>query len=474
MGTPRQKPAAVFLAIGFAISCFLLTLLVWRSFGGGVPFEAQGYRFHVLFGAEASQVSRGADVRISGVPVGRVTGTETSRRNIDVEIELDQRYAPIPADTRAIVRYKTLLGESFIALTPGNEDGPELADEGTLDRSQVEPTVQIDEVLSVFDRHTRDDFRHFLVDLSRALEGRGESFSNATGNAAPTFEDLSRVVGVLDRERPAVRRIIRDGGLALAAIGSRQAELQELVTAGDAVLSATAARNRALTASVRAFPPFLTELRETLPAVEQTAAEAEPILSRLRPAAPLLRPALEGVERLSPQLGGLLRDIDPLIPLANRGLPAASRILKAARPLVRVLYPAGRELAPVVDYTSLYRREIVGGIANAASATQGGIRLADGSLRRYVRVVPPITSEQLFGYPKKLRGYRFNPYHAPGSLANVGAGGLMSFDCRETGDLQVEPGPRPRPVPGMPCIVQPPWTFQGEARSYAHVERDRP
>src|ERR671919_2863524 len=100
MGTPRQRPAAVLLAIGFALSCFLLTLMVWRSFGGGVPFEAQGYRFHVLFGAEASQVSRGADVRISGVPVGRVSGTETSGRNIDVEIELEERFAPIPETTR--------------------------------------------------------------------------------------------------------------------------------------------------------------------------------------------------------------------------------------------------------------------------------------------------------------------------------------------------------------------------------------
>src|ERR671919_1779930 len=99
MGTPRQRPAAVLLAIGFALSCFLLTLMVWRSFGGGVPFEAEGYRFHVLFGAEASQLTRNADVRISGVPVGRVTATETSQRSIDVEIELEERYGPIRADT---------------------------------------------------------------------------------------------------------------------------------------------------------------------------------------------------------------------------------------------------------------------------------------------------------------------------------------------------------------------------------------
>jgi hypothetical protein len=84
----------------------------------------------------------------------------------------------------------------------------------------------------------------------------------------------------------------------------------------------------------------------------------------------------------------------------------------------------------------------VGGIANVASATQGSIRLADGSRRRYVRV--------------------------------GAADHQQAFVCRDTGDLQQDPGPRPRPVPGMPCVVQGPWTFQGESRSYPHVERDLP
>ena len=461
------------IAIGFALSCFVLTLMVWRSFGGGVPFEAQGYRFHVLFGPEAAQVTRGSDVRISGVPVGRVAGTETGESNIDVEIEVEDRFAPIRADTRAIVRYKTLLGESFVALTAGDPKSPPLPDGGTLERSQAEPTVQIDELLGVFDRHTRADFKRFLVDLSAALEGRGETFSNALGNAGPTLDDLATLVGVLDRQRTSVRRIVRDGGLALTAIGSREGDLQDLVTAGNAVFSETAARNRELTAAVRAFPPFLGELRATLPQVEQVAEDAAPILNRLRPVAHLLRPALEGVDRLSPELEGLLREVDPLIPLANRGLPAANRMIRATRPLVRVLYPAGRELAPVLDYINLYKGEILGGIAGAASATQGSFRLADGSRQRYVRVVPPITSEQFFGYTRRLRGNRYNPYFAPGGLLNLAGDGLLAFDCRQTGDLQqAEPGDRP--TSGPPCLTQPPWTYRDATRSFPHVERDRP
>ena len=55
-------------------------------------------------------------------------------------MNLKQRYAPIPADTRAIVRLKTLLGEAYVELSTGTHSGPQLPDGGTIARSQVEST----------------------------------------------------------------------------------------------------------------------------------------------------------------------------------------------------------------------------------------------------------------------------------------------------------------------------------------------
>ena len=59
----------------FALSCFGLLLYLWVAFGGGFPLKPQGYRFHVRFG-EATQLAQQADVRISGVPVGKVVKLE--------------------------------------------------------------------------------------------------------------------------------------------------------------------------------------------------------------------------------------------------------------------------------------------------------------------------------------------------------------------------------------------------------------
>src|SRR3954451_12255777 len=144
----------------FALSCFALLLFLWLAFGGPVPLKPQGYRVNVSF-AEATQLSTEADVRISGVPVGKVKTIEPDRttgRSI-VTIELKPRYAPLPSDARAILRQKTLLGETYAERAPGSASAPKVRENGTLRESQVSDTVQLDEIFRTFDKPTRAAFQ---------------------------------------------------------------------------------------------------------------------------------------------------------------------------------------------------------------------------------------------------------------------------------------------------------------------------
>ncbi len=59
----------------------------------------------------------------------------------------------------AILRQKTLLGETYVQLIPKGQSGPYLADGGQLANSQVEPSVTLDDILSTFDPKTRRDFQ---------------------------------------------------------------------------------------------------------------------------------------------------------------------------------------------------------------------------------------------------------------------------------------------------------------------------
>src|SRR5205807_10108260 len=110
----KQAPTAGRLLVMtiFTLSCFGLVLYLWSAFGGPVPLKPHGYRFHASF-AEATQLAQEADVRISGVNVGRVKKIDLgSDGRTDATIELQDKYAPLPEDRRAIPRQKALRGET--------------------------------------------------------------------------------------------------------------------------------------------------------------------------------------------------------------------------------------------------------------------------------------------------------------------------------------------------------------------------
>ena len=88
-GAGRMNKAApsfgrIAAMVVFALSCFGLLLFLWLAFGGSIPLKPQGYRITVSF-AEATQLSTEADVRISGVPVGRVKTIEPDTRDGPLE-----------------------------------------------------------------------------------------------------------------------------------------------------------------------------------------------------------------------------------------------------------------------------------------------------------------------------------------------------------------------------------------------------
>src|ERR671911_69414 len=110
METRPPTVTRILIALGFA-------LFLWIAFGGPLPLKPEGYRVTVPF-TEATVLAVESDVRISGVSVGKVKAINLSNEGdyADAVIELDSQYAPIPENTRAILRAKTLLGETYVEL----------------------------------------------------------------------------------------------------------------------------------------------------------------------------------------------------------------------------------------------------------------------------------------------------------------------------------------------------------------------
>ena len=468
MGLKAPKLSLILVAAAFALSCFGFTLFVWKSFGGPTPFQAHGYRFHIVFGSEASQMTTNADVRIAGVSVGKVIKVERRGTGADVLVEMDSEYAPVPRDTRAIVRFKSLLGEAFVALTPGSKDAPELAEGGTLPAENIGSVQQVDEVLGTFDAPTRLAFTQFLRDSAKVLDNRAADVNAALGHLAPTAENAADLLTTLDRQKGALQTLIRDSAVSLRAIGERQDDLRSLIASGNQVFEATAARNEAITATVDALPAFLRLTREQLRDIDAVALEARPTLAALRPAIPLLRPALLESARLAPVLRDTFVELDPVVTAAGEGLPALNRILLAARPALKTLYVAGRELIPVADYLRLYRTDVISGIAKVASAVNFPVTTADGGTQRILRALLVINDETPTNASERVANNRHNAYPLPQALRRLAQGKILqASDCRNINNPQTIPliG-----EPSPPCTLAPKLRFRGQQRYYPHVQ----
>ena len=152
--------------VAFTLSVFAILIFLWLAFGGSVPLKPEGYRFTVHM-PEAATLAEEADVRMAGVNVGKVKTKELDEggaRTI-VEVQLDEPYAPIPKDTHAILRQKTLLGETYLELTPGNKTRRDAGGRRAAGERQVEDTVELDEIFTAFDPETRQAFRDWVKEL---------------------------------------------------------------------------------------------------------------------------------------------------------------------------------------------------------------------------------------------------------------------------------------------------------------------
>ena len=424
---------------GFALSCFGLLLYLWVAFGGGFPLKPQGYRFHVHF-TEATQLADQADVRISGVPVGKVVNIALGPNNTtDVTIQLDQRYAPIPKDVRATLRYKTLLGETFVDLTPGHKSAGTLREGGTLPDAQVERSVQLDEILRSFDPETQRAFQVWMQSLAQGIYGRGQDINAAFGDLAPFAEDTNTLLQQLDDQRQALQQLVVNTGTVFGALSQRSGDLTGLIRNSNVVFGTVAARNQELEQIFQAFPTFERESTLTLNRLNAFTKTANLIITQLRPVARALTPTLQATARFAPSFRDFFVNLGPLITAAGPGLPAFRQFLADARPAFGQLDPFTRSLNPFLGYIATYLPELDGFVGNITAATQATPPSSTGKAAHYLRTASVFSPDGMTIYPQRLATNRPNPYRFPGQLNQLRTG-LPVFEGR-----QCASGPRPTP-----------------------------
>ncbi len=475
----KQSPSIGRIAamILFTFSCVGILIFLWLSFGGSIPLKPQSYRFSAKI-PEAPTLSEEADVRMAGVNVGKVKTKELDKgtaRTI-VEMEIKPEFAPVAKDSRVILRQKTLLGESYIEVSPGHRklNGKDnvLEDGESLPVSHVEDTVELDEIFSAFDSDTRAAFKTWIKELADAIEGgRGEDLSSAFGNLEGFATDGADLLKVLDEQQSSVRGFVKNTGVVFGAINEREGALGELIQNSNAVFEATASRDRALAETFQIFPTFLDESKATLARLERFAKNTRPLVNDLKGPARDLGPTVRDLGDLAPDLTRLFRDLPPLIRASRTGLPALSRVLTGASPLFDEIRPFLSQLNPILSYANFHQDTIssfltIGGVNfGCTQRGQGNCNPDAGSIRYQVNfsLLEPRSFDRFTRTPAFERG---NSYMHPRALLRAGNLGVIeSFRC-PGGD---KPDPVDNQVPPVigtptqpPCFTQPKSLYDGK------------
>jgi virulence factor Mce-like protein len=412
----------------FALSSFSACLYLWMAFGGSSPMRPKSYELHVAF-PEATQLANQSDVRISGVSVGKVVKLEPHGNRTLTTIRLNHEFAPIPQNTKAILRVKSLLGETYVELTPGNRKGPQVPDGGTLNASHVAPTVELDEILATFDPATRKAFQTWMQAQAAAVHGRGTDINAFFGELPQLTDKFQRLFETLDAQQAATTKAISTTGEVFDALSEREGQLRGLVSDSHRLFSITADRNDDVAKIFQRLPRFERESSVMLPKLTEFGDHARPVVRQLQPAATAMGPAFAALDDLAPQFDGFFGQLKQVVDASQKGLPAFNHILGDFPPVLDAFQPFLRNVNPMVDHIAKSKGEVTGFLANTVGATEafdigaetnssnGTLAGTDSSVR-YLRLAQFLSPESLSYYPRPLGSSRLNPYGAPGKLVD--------------------------------------------------------
>jgi phospholipid/cholesterol/gamma-HCH transport system substrate-binding protein len=419
----------------FALSCFGLLLYLWESFGGPLPLKPKGYRVTVAF-PRTLALAEQSDVRISGVEVGHVVSLSLGKDGrTHATLELASQYAPIRANTHAILRQKTLLGETYVQLIPEGRTGPFLRDEAQLADSQVEPFVTLDDILSLFNATTRHNFDAWMQYQAAAIDGHGEQLNASLAEFEPFVEHANQLVGILASQEGAVRALVHNTGVVFNALAGRDHQLEGLIKNGELTFHAAAESSQAFAEAFRALPTFERNSTVALRTLDRFAVLASPYLDQFRPAERQLALLLQAAKPFAPQFNGFLASLGPLTTAAKKGLPDTAKVLNLTVPVLENLRPVLHNFDPFLESLGEYVPELQAFFANLTAATEASG--ANGSAEKngkpqgprehYLRAMLVFNPQSLAVYPQRVGTDRSNPYFQPGAFRALGSGGLQVF-----------------------------------------------
>lgn len=185
----------------------------------------------VAYFTSTNGIYAGDEVRVLGVPVGKVTTITVEKERVKVEFEIDGDVL-VPAEAKAVIIAPSLVSSRYLQLAPRYEGGPRLEDDAVIPQARTAVPIEWDQIKTQLNdlavalgpngANKQGALSGLVKSASGALDGEGATISQ-------TIEDLARAT-----------RTLQDGsGDAFATISNLQLFTSALAESDQQIASFT-------------------------------------------------------------------------------------------------------------------------------------------------------------------------------------------------------------------------------------------
>jgi phospholipid/cholesterol/gamma-HCH transport system substrate-binding protein len=201
---------AVFLAVG--------AYLVWPGRTGN---KIVGYF------TSAVGLYPGDQIRIVGVPVGKIDSIEPRAEDVKISMSVDHG-VKVPAGARAIIMAPNLVAARFIQLAPAYTGGPAMPDGASIELSRTAVPVEWDEVkqaLSDLAKQLSPAAGQLQGPLGKAINQAADTFNGNGESFHSAIRELSQAAGRLGDSRTDIFGTVKNLQVLVGALSSSNEQI---------------------------------------------------------------------------------------------------------------------------------------------------------------------------------------------------------------------------------------------------------
>lgn len=290
----RERNPAIIGFIGLAVIALIL-LGAFRA--DKLPIIGSGDTYRAEF-AEIGSLKGGNEVRVAGVPVGKVQTIELDGNKVMVTFKIDKD-TQLGRETSASIGIRTLLGAQYLSLQPSGSG--DLAKDSTIPLSRTTAPYDVVQAFSDLSRTTdqldQGELSKALDTLADVAAQTPEEFRGAIRGVS----DLSRNLAARDQQ---INTLLRNLKKVTSVLNSRDDQLVTLFRDASTLFDAITARRDSIHALLVSTQQISTQLRAL---VGDVRAELRPTLNQLEAVTALLRRNEQSLDQALNVAPGFLR-----------------------------------------------------------------------------------------------------------------------------------------------------------------------